>query len=68
MPSGLFYLKSLEWSISYIECLVSILLLLCFKEIPIFNANSVDPDQTPRSAASDQGLRTLFANVLFMGR
>ena len=28
-------------------------LLLCFIEIPIFNANSVDPDQTPRSAASD---------------
>ena len=26
---------------------------LCFIEIPVFNANSADPDQTPRS---DQGL------------
>ena len=25
-------------------------------EIPLINANSVDPDQTPRSAASDMGL------------
>ena len=36
-------------------------------EIPVFNANSVDPDQTPRSAASD-----LVVNCLpmshFMGR
>ena len=28
-------------------------------EIPVFNANSVDPDQTPRSAASDLGLHCL---------
>ena len=28
-------------------------LLPCFVEIPVFNANIVDPDQTPRSAASD---------------
>ena len=27
-----------------------------FIEIPVFNANSADPDQTPRSAASDLGL------------
>ena len=30
-----------------------------FIEIPVFNANSVDPDQTPRSAASDLGLHCL---------
>ena len=35
------------------------LLLLCFIEIPIFNANSVDPDQTLHSAASDLGLHCL---------
>ena len=29
------------------------------REIPAFNANSDDPDQTPRSAASDQGLHCL---------
>ena len=28
-------------------------------KIPVFNANSVDPDQTPRSAASDLGLHCL---------
>ena len=27
----------------------------CFIEISVFNANSVDPDQTPRFAASDLG-------------
>ena len=38
-------------------CLViSFLLLQYFKEIPVLNANSVDPDQTPRFAASDLGL------------
>ena len=31
-------------------------LLLYFIKIPLFNANRVDPDQTPRSAASDLGL------------
>ena len=41
-------------------------LISCFNEIPVFNANSVDADQTPRSAASDLGLHR-FANVPFMG-
>ena len=27
--------------------------------MPVINANSVDPDQTPRSAASDLGLHCL---------
>ena len=35
------------------------LLLPWFTEIPVFNANSIDPDQMPRSAASDLGLRCL---------
>ena len=35
------------------------LLLPCFIEITVINANSVDPDQTPRSAASDLGLHCL---------
>ena len=35
------------------------LLLPWFTEIPVLNANSVDPDQTPRSAASDLGLHCL---------
>ena len=37
--------------------LFSVLALIV--EIPVFNDNSVDPDQTPRSAASDLGLHCL---------
>ena len=36
----------------------------CFIEIPAFNANSVDPDQTPRSAASDPGQYCLPVSLL----
>ena len=39
----------------------------CCTEIPVLKANSVDPDQTPRIAASDLGLH-FFANVPFIGR
>ena len=45
-------------------CLVSYILLLCFTEIPVFNANSVDPDQTSRSAASDWGQHCLLITVV----
>ena len=41
-------------------CLV--VFVYCFiisTEFPFFNANSAHPDQTPRSAASDQGLHCL---------
>ena len=58
MSSGLFYLKSLDKSISYIRG-VWLVLVSCFEEIPEFNAKSVDPDQTPHSAASDLGLHCL---------
>ena len=34
-------------------------------EIPVFNANSVDPDQTPRSVASDLGLRRKPISLLW---
>ena len=47
-------------------CLVVVVfLLLCFKEIPVFNANSVDPDQMPHSAASDLGLHCLQKSLLW---
>ena len=36
-----------------------LLLIPCFIEIPVFNANSAGPDQTPRNAASDLGLHCL---------
>ena len=58
MPSGRCYINSLNRLISI---LVSgeVLLLLCFIVIPVQNANSVYPDQTPRFAASDLGLHCL---------
>ena len=55
MPSGLFY-NFLGRSISYIRGVWLVLLLSCFVEIPELNANDVDPDQMPHSAASDFGL------------
>ena len=39
-------------------------LLPCFIEIPVFNANIVDPDQMPHSAASDLGLHCLTMSLL----
>ena len=44
------------------------LLSPCFIEIPLFNANSVDPDETPRSVASDQGLHCLQMSLLWDNR
>ena len=38
--------------------------MMFFIEILELNANSVDPDQTPRSAASDLGLRCLPMSLL----
>ena len=43
----------------------SVLLLPYFTEIPMLNANSVEPDQTTRSAASDLGLQRLPMSLLW---
>ena len=59
MPSGIFYLNSLDQPISSLRAVWSILIITCFIEMPVVNANSVDPDQTPRSVASDLGLHCL---------
>ena len=40
------------------------LLLPYFTEIPVFIVNSVDHDQTPRSAAPDLGLHCLKVSLL----
>ena len=37
-------------------------------EIPVFNVNSVDPDQTQRFAASDQGPHCLPMSLLLDAR
>ena len=42
--------------------------LLCFTEIPVFNANSVDPDQMPHSAASDLDLHCMPITLLRVSR
>ena len=44
------------------------LLLSCFVEISELNANSVDPDQMPRSAAADLGLHCLPVFLLWDAR
>ena len=68
-PSGLFYLNILDRSISSKRGIYLVLLLLYFnKEIPVQNANSVDPDQTPRSSASDLGLHCLPTSLLWDSR
>ena len=36
--------------------------------MPVVNANSVDPDQTPRSVASDLGLHCLPVSHLWNAR
>ena len=43
-------------------------MLPCFIEIPVFNAISADPDQTPRIAASDLDLHCLRMSLLWDAR
>ena len=59
MPSGFFYLNFFDRSIFNRRGVWVVLLLPCFKEIPVNNANSVDPDPIPRSVASDLDLDCL---------
>ena len=59
MLSGLFYLESLDKSISNIRGVWLVFLLPRYTEIPVLIANSVDADQTPQNAASDLDLHCL---------
>ena len=59
MPSGLFYLNALYQSISSLRGVWSVFIIAIFIGMHVINANSVDPDQTPRSAASYLGLHCL---------
>ena len=40
------------------------LLSTCFKDIPVFNANNIDPDQMLQNAASDLGLHCLSVPLM----
>ena len=68
MLSGLLYLNSLDQSIYSLRVSDLFSLLPCFIEMPIINVNNVDPDQTPRSAASDLGLNCLPMSHLWDAR
>ena len=54
--SGLFDHNSLDRSISNSRVSDLFLLLLCFIEFAVYNANILDPDKLPLSAAYDLGL------------
>ena len=56
--SGLFYHNSLDRSIPNRRVSVYFLLLQCFIEIHVVNANDVDSDHTP-PALSDLGLLSM---------
>ena len=58
----------MDLSISNIRVSGSFLLLACFIEIPVLNADSVDPGQTPRSVAPDLGLHYLPMSLVWDGR
>ena len=65
MPNGLFYLSFWDRSISNRRDVWLVLIIIVFIAIPVSNANSVDPDQTPRSVASDLGLHCLKISLLW---
>ena len=64
MPSGLVYLNSLDRSISNRGAVWLVFIIIMFIEIPVLKTNGTDPDQTPRSAASDMGLHCLSMSLL----
>ena len=66
--SKLFYLKSLDGSISNRRDARLMFICprpKCFVEIPVSVANSVDPDQTPLSVASVMDLHCLPMSILW---
>ena len=68
MPNRLFYLHSSDPSISNIRGVWLVFIITIFYKNSVLNANSVDPGQTPRSAASDLGLHCLQMSLLLDAR
>ena len=56
------YLYSLDTFISNLRDVSGLFLI---KEIPVLNANRIDPDQTPHSAVSDLGLYRMQMSILW---
>ena len=65
MPFELFYLNSLDRFTSYIGGVWLVFIITVFERISELNANSADPDQTPRS---DLGLQCLRVSLLWDAR
>ena len=68
MLSGLFYLYFLDryisdWRGVWLDFIITLLW-----DISVFHVNSVDPDQTPLSLESDQGLHSLPMVLLWEAR
>ena len=63
MPSGLFWVNSLDRSIFYIRGVWIVSIIITFVESPDLNANSVAPDQMLHSAVSDLGLHCLSLSL-----
>ena len=59
MPSGLLPQLFGQVHFQYYGCLIVIIIIINIIEIPVFIANSEDPDQTPLSVASDLGIYCL---------
>ena len=68
MPSGLFYYNSLDRFISNRRSVWLVLMITIFVEFLVFNSKSVEPNQTPRSAASDLYLHCLPMSLLWDAR
>ena len=68
MPGGFFCFNSLDRFIFNIKVVCLFFVFSCFVEISALNANSIDPDQMPHSAASDLGLHWLWMSHLWDAR
>ena len=64
MSSGLFYFSFLDRSISNRRSVWLVFIITMFYRKSVFYANSVDPDQMQRSAASDLDLNCLQMPLL----
>ena len=67
MSSGLFYHNSVGTVYFQKQGIWSVFIITMFIEISIYNANSVDPDQT-HSLASDLGLHYLPVTILGLSK